>query len=107
MNNKLLLKLLGEAIRASKMESAGFDFAGSTVVRYTGEGVATSDHMNETEYIKETTRLYRQSWIIGPLEQIVQVLERDKLRATIKRKQRAGDAVGAQAARAALMESYK
>lgn len=49
--------ILQDALRSARMEDANFDDVGGV--------------KKETEYIKEKTRLYRQSWIISPIERVL------------------------------------
>lgn len=59
-----IVRELEEALRCANMERANFDPVGSNadVVIKKGE---------HTKWIKEQTRLYRQSWIVGPIERIL------------------------------------
>lgn len=53
-----LLIILRNVLRAAKMEDASF-------------GMIGSDN-DPTEFIKERTRVYRQSWIVAPLEELIE-----------------------------------
>lgn len=55
VDEEYLLHELKEAIRGAKMENAKFDNDGKDV----------------SNFIRERTRLYRNSWIIAPLERIL------------------------------------
>lgn len=71
-----LLAEAKEARRAATMEKMGIGWPGETVT-ITGSVMGRDDRTTTPdEYIKEKTRLYRQSWIIGPLDRIIEELER-------------------------------
>lgn len=57
-----VLSKLREALRAAQMNDANFD------------GISNSSR--ETQFIRERTRLYRESWIIEPLQQAIAELEK-------------------------------
>lgn len=61
--DKLVLQLK-QALRSAKMESANFE----------GMSSGIDPKENKTEFIKEETRLYRQSWIVHPLEKVLEQL---------------------------------
>lgn len=70
---KKILNDLRAARDAATMANASFGFPHDTVT--------ASHHLQDTvtqhpdEYIKEATRLYRQSWIIGPLDNAIRWAE--------------------------------
>ena len=73
---RLLLAELKEARRAATLERASFGWTGETVstnnsFRNGEDGVETP-----TNYIRRKTRSYRESWIIGPLDRVIEELER-------------------------------
>ena len=73
---RLLLAELKEARRAATLERASFEFTGETV-RTNGSFAGDEDGAETpTNYIKRKTRLYRQSWIIEPLDRVIEELER-------------------------------
>lgn len=51
-------KLLNEALEASKMENVSFTF-----------------NPKDTEHIVETTKLYRETWIIWKIRRAIELLE--------------------------------
>lgn len=89
MKMQALLRRLREARKAATMEHAGFDdLGGSTLVRFCPNPIAASlprtDPENETEYIKQRTALYRQSWIIGPIDEAIALVEAEQSRRRVK-----------------------
>lgn len=71
-----MLSLIKEARRAATMERMSVGWPGEMVSvsgTFAGDndGVTTPD-----EYIREKTKSYRQSWIIGPLDEIIAELEK-------------------------------
>lgn len=73
---RLLLAELKEARRAATLESASFEWDGETV---TTRGSFASDEdgiETPTNYIRRKTRLYRESWLIGPLDRVIEELEK-------------------------------
>lgn len=78
MKKQQVLRLLREARVSATLLHAGFDdIGGSTLVRLSPDGkLRRCEPVNETEYIKERTALYRQSWIIGPLDSAIALIER-------------------------------
>jgi hypothetical protein len=71
-----LLAEAKEARRAATMQKMSVGWPGETISKagtFAGfeDGVTTPD-----EYIREKTRLFRESWIIGPLDRIIAELER-------------------------------
>lgn len=57
-----------EMLRIAKMENAGFGFP-EDIVTFHGR----ETHIDE--FIKEQTRLYRETWLIAPLERLLNELE--------------------------------
>lgn len=73
-----ILNLLHEARRAATMESASFAFpCDKIIVDIHMENPKT---LHPDEFIKETTRLYRESWIIGPLNRAIEWAEGKEFR---------------------------
>lgn len=70
-----ILEALKAARAAATMEEASFGFPDDKVV--------ASMHMRDTktlhpdDFIKGQTRLYRQSWIIAPLDQVIEWAEKN------------------------------
>lgn len=67
------LAVLKEVRESATMERAGFGMPEDRVTwsgGFNGEGSA-----HPTEYIREQTRLYRESWIIAPLDKLIAKLE--------------------------------
>lgn len=72
--------LLREALKSAQMTNASFDHMGadkSTIV-YEGNDKKGQTWPSLTDMIREKTRLYRSSWIIGPIEQILEWNEAPK-----------------------------
>lgn len=67
-----ILREVRDAIRAATMEGAGFNALGDS------EYHLPKDEEEVNAFIKNRTKLYRQSWIIGPLERVVKHLEAGK-----------------------------
>lgn len=67
-----LKSLIKEALRAAKMEDAGFDSNFPEVPLPTSEDEVT-------DFIKKRTENYRRSWIIHPLEGALAKLEKKKI----------------------------
>ena len=59
------IELITEAIKATKMENMGL----ANPTKYPDETV--------TEYVKRVTRLYRESWMLTPLEIAVEILTKE------------------------------
>jgi hypothetical protein len=62
-----VVTLLEEALGSARMERAGF--------------VKPGGYITDDEYTKEvvaTTRLYRESWIIGPLEEALKLIKENQ-----------------------------
>lgn len=72
MKRRQVLADLHAALRAARMERASF----SNICNPNDDCGVTEK--NVTEFIKERTRRYRESWIIGPLELAIAELERSK-----------------------------
>lgn len=66
---KRIMHLLEEARKAATMEDASFGFP--------NDNVKATAHFEEDfdghpdKYIKDKTRLYRQTWIIGRIDQVI------------------------------------
>lgn len=61
-----VIERLKEVAKTATMENANFD----RLFDKKPEGIT-----NETEYVKERTELWRNSWVVHPLEGIIKVLE--------------------------------
>lgn len=76
--SKKQLARLKEVVRDAKMDNASFAFPGENV-SVTGsirnDGIFTTD-----EFIKDRTRIWRQSWIIDPIEIILEDIEKGNAR---------------------------
>lgn len=73
---RLLLAELKEARRAATLETASFEFTGETVST-AGSFAGDEDGIETpTNYIRRKTRCYRKSWIIGPLDRVIEELEK-------------------------------
>lgn len=73
-----LLSIAKEARRAATMENMSVSWPGETV---TVSGSVMNDNDKDGEFqtddfIRRKTRLYRQSWIISPLDEIIAELEK-------------------------------
>ena len=66
-----IISLLEEGIQASRMKSAGFMPPG----RSFSAGAAESKAW--TEQVRETTRIYRETWVEGPLMVVLAYLKGD------------------------------
>ena len=73
---RLLLAQLKEVRRAATLERASFEWTGETV--RTNNSFANKEDGIETptNYIRRKTRSHRESWIIGPLDRVIEELER-------------------------------
>lgn len=60
-----------DAIASATMERAGFNGMNSDGVTITEGKQEPVYHNSLTGFIKERTRLFRQSWIIAPLEEVL------------------------------------
>lgn len=69
MQTRSVLKKLNDALAAAKMGSAGFSL---TPGGFSSEA--------DTAAIIEATKLYRESWIIGPLVEAIAEIERSAKR---------------------------
>ena len=67
MRKREVLAQLREALAAAEMERADFDAYMDTV---------TLEHGQVTTFIRERTRIYRDSWIIAPLKRAIKEIER-------------------------------
>ena len=70
MNTINVRNSIQDALQAARFATASFtDMGGSALVRFNPEGTkARTEPQEETDYIRERTALYRDTWIIGPLE---------------------------------------
>lgn len=71
-----LLSIAKEARRAATMERMSVEWTGETVT--TNNSFLNDEDGIETpsNYIRRKTRLYRESWIINPLDEIIAELEK-------------------------------
>lgn len=67
MKKQQVLAQLREALAGAEMERANFDAFMDTVTLEQGQ---------VTGFIRERTRLYRDSWIIAPLKRAIAEIER-------------------------------
>lgn len=68
-----------DALKSAKMTNASFNsINGSTLTRHCaiGEKRAECEPTEETKYIVERTRIYRETWIVAPLEFALAELKR-------------------------------
>ena len=73
---RLLLAELKEARRAATLERASFGWTGETVSTNNSFRNEEDGLEKPTDYIRRKTRIYRESWIIGPLDRVIEELER-------------------------------
>ena len=73
---RLLLAELKEARRAATLERASFGWTGETVSTNYSFRNEEDGLEKPTFYIRRKTRRYRESWIIGPLDRVIEELER-------------------------------
>lgn len=64
-----ILEALKEARKAATMENARFGFPDDTMTA--DLHMENPKTMHPDAFIKETTRNYRRSWIISPLDQVI------------------------------------
>lgn len=67
---RALLTTLRQVVTDAKMERASFSQLAS-------KGPFPTTESEVTEFIKQRTRLYRESWIIGPLEEAIKDIEEE------------------------------
>jgi hypothetical protein len=65
---RALLVTLRQVVADAKMDRAGFNYLAS-------EGPFPTTEAEVTEFIKQRTRPYRESWIIAPLEEAIREIE--------------------------------
>lgn len=70
MRKREILEILNRVLVDTRMERAGF-----SQLHTKGPFPATEGEV--TEFIKERTRIYRESWIISPLERAIRLIEAD------------------------------
>lgn len=73
-----LLRLFDSARRAAKLDTADFGKIGST-------GPFPTQERQVTKFIRERTRLYRESWIITPLQQAIELIQNKRAKSTYLR----------------------
>jgi hypothetical protein len=71
--NRSIIDKLSELLGYAKMDSASFGFP--------SEKVSSSPHMeppivemNVTDFIKEKTRVYRETWMIPPIKELLEIV---------------------------------
>jgi hypothetical protein len=72
MKTRHILETLREVRNIAEMKHASF--------RKPSAEIGSRDYWNNDAYTKEiaeATRLWRQSWIIGPLDEIIEMLEKE------------------------------
>lgn len=78
MKTQHVLRLLYEARNAARMASARFsDTDGSDLVRLSTIGTVRTEPVDETKYIVERTKLFRESWVIAPLTRAIDEIEHE------------------------------
>ena len=70
MRKREVLELLNRALTDAQMERASFS-------QIHPKGPFPTCEAEVDKFIKDRTRLYRESWIIGPLRQAIKLIERD------------------------------
>lgn len=73
--NARILAMLEDVARTARMETAGFYLSKS------GEHGLSNDE--DTARIRAATRLWRESWIINPIERAIAAIRQTKFRAEI------------------------
>ena len=82
MQLRKIRALIAEARRHATMENAGFkDICASGVPMFNGEPL-TEKHV--TEFIKERTRLHRESWILPDLDEVLAEIDAEISRTSRK-----------------------
>jgi hypothetical protein len=71
MRKKAMLKQLNAALDSALFRNAHFGDIGGEKLTYRGK------EYDVTEFIRDNTRLYRQTWIIAPIVRAIQEIERD------------------------------
>ena len=78
--SKKQLKTLRQVRSVLTMESAGFGKAiDEHVLLCDGEGnpIRGATPIKAAEYVRDRTRLWRDTWVLGPLDAIIADLEKD------------------------------
>jgi hypothetical protein len=70
MRKREVLEILNRALVDARMERASFS-------RLHDKEPFPTTEAEVTEFIKERTRIYRDSWIISPLEQAIRLIKAD------------------------------
>jgi len=72
---------LGKAIEAAKMERASFGFPKDRITvtsahlgDFAGTKIKQGDAIHPTDFILEMTKLYRETWLIPPLEEALRLV---------------------------------
>lgn len=76
---KKLIELLEKSRVAAKMHNANFSgvHANTVTVNYNDHGFAFGDKVDVTDLIAKETRLYRETWIIDPIDKAIKILEEE------------------------------
>lgn len=70
MRKREVLELLNRALTDAYMERASFS-------QLHARGPFPTNEAEVDKFIKDRTRLYRESWIIGPLKRAIRLIEQD------------------------------
>lgn len=78
-----LNELLTEALRAAKMENMSLGFPNDRIevksVQFGDDDKGRAgDVMHPTDYVKNITTHYRASWIVGPIERALELVEQNR-----------------------------
>lgn len=78
-----LKDLLTEALRAAKMESMSLGFPNDrievkSVLFGDDDKGRVGEVMHPTDYVKKITANYRASWIVGPIERALELVEQNR-----------------------------
>ena len=67
------IRELKELRRIATMENASFGMPGDHVIHHAWgpDAVPGGEKKDTTEFIADRTRLWRQSWLIGPLDDLI------------------------------------
>ena len=70
MRKREVLGLLNQVLVDAQMERASFS-------QIATKGPFPTTEAEVTAFIKERTRIYRESWIISPIKRVIELVERD------------------------------
>lgn len=76
MKLRQLRKIIADAREIATMERAGFRELGHGSA-LTFEDGSTVTESNVTEFIRERTRLWRSTWILGPLDEALALIDEE------------------------------